>query len=51
MKYLGYANGWKEKPEEVVKCDHKLDVKYIDRCVREYSCPVCGYCYKVDSGD
>lgn len=54
MKYLGYANGWKEKPEEVIKCKelgHKKEYKTIGNCLQEVRCDICGYFYRVDSGD
>jgi len=54
MKDYGYANGWKETPVEVRACKtigHEKIIKTVGRCLTEYSCPVCGYVYKVDSSD
>lgn len=54
MENLGYANGWPSTPEIREKCynlGHKLVVKNIGRCLNEYTCPICKYSYKVDSGD
>lgn len=47
---LGYANGWTETPPVVEKCKHKHDRKKIGRCLTEYSCPICNFKFKVDSG-
>lgn len=57
MKDLGYANGWKETPEIVKKCNslRKQDVTHtgwcrrVGNCLHEYGCDVCGYFYLVDS--
>ena len=54
---LGYMNGWKETPDMVKKCrekghettSHKF--RTIGGTVQEYRCDLCGYKYKVDSGD
>ena len=54
---LGYMNGWKEIPDMVKKCrekghettSHKF--RTIGGTVQEYRCDLCGYKYKVDSGD
>jgi hypothetical protein len=56
MKNLGYANGWTETPEEVVKCNelgHRDQrwARNVGRCLTEYGCNECGYTYKIDSGD
>ncbi len=54
MTNLGYANGWVSTPEIRQKCkrlDHKLVEKNIGRCLNEYTCEICKYSYKVDSGD
>lgn len=54
MKDLSYANGWKETPEIVKKCEklgHKKEFKTIGRCLTEYYCHICDYKYKIDSGD
>ena len=49
LKDLGYANGWKEDPEIVKKCQHVKEVKNIGNCLNEYSCEICGFKFKVDS--
>jgi hypothetical protein len=51
---LGYANGWKETPDIVKKCEaknHKLESKKVGRGVTEYICHKCKYVYFVDSTD
>ncbi len=56
---LGWANSWSETPKIVEKCrelkhgEQGITTGYSDhyRCVSETYCPVCGYRYKVDSGD
>lgn len=51
---LGYANGWRETPDVVKACKvagHEKTIKNVGRCLTEYSCPVCGYKYLVDSSD
>lgn len=53
MKDLGYANNWDDTPDEVRKCRKKQHVKKtkeVGRCSIEYSCPICEFKYKVDSG-
>jgi hypothetical protein len=59
MKDLGYSNGWRETPTEVLECQedrkngkpHKGYIKNLGRCLNEYGCLTCGYKYIVDSGD
>ena len=55
IKDLGYANGWMGKvPEEVKKCrklKHPVSPKELGRSLNQYTCKVCGYAYKIDSGD
>ena len=52
---LGMMNGWgRNTPEIFKKCQkqkHKLTQKNIGRCLTEYTCPICGYSYEVDSSD
>lgn len=51
MKDLGYANGWRKQPEIVKNCTHVKDIKQNrSGSVTEFSCKICGYRYKVDSG-
>jgi hypothetical protein len=49
LKDLGYANGWKEDPEIVKKCQHVKEVKNIGNHLIEFRCEICGYKFKVDS--
>lgn len=54
FKYLGYANGWEETPEEVTDChgkEHKLNYISEPYCVTVYLCEKCKYYYRIDSGD
>jgi hypothetical protein len=54
MNDLGYANGWRDTPEEVQKCNDLGHRGYsINRgnCLNEYGCEICGYKYLVDSSD
>jgi hypothetical protein len=44
MKYLGWANGWKETPEIVLMCQ-ELGHNVFGRCKE------CGYYFNVDSSD
>jgi hypothetical protein len=51
---FGYANGWKEVPPYIKKCEelgHKKYSKNVGRCLTEYGCEICGYTYLVDSSD
>ena len=51
-KNLGYANGWKDTPEIVKKCEemgHKQYHRVVGNCDHEYGCVECGYSYSVDS--
>lgn len=57
-KDLGWANGWKDTPKEVLSCQQlKHIVKDVDvgppNCGLHHVvwCPQCGYVYHVDSGD
>lgn len=53
MSDLGYANGWRETPLLVEKCEaagHKTQEKTIARCLREVRCSICNYKFTVDSG-
>ena len=50
---LEYSNGWTNTPEIVIKCrllKHEIEIKNVSRCVTEYSCEICDYKYKIDSG-
>jgi hypothetical protein len=47
----GTANGWKEKPSIVEKCNHPKREKTIGRCLTEYTCDICKIRYEVDSSD
>ena len=54
MTSYGYANGWSVTPAPVQKCrdlHHVEEVKTVGRCVTEYSCPICGISYMIDSSD
>lgn len=54
MTDYGYANGWKKVPDKVKKCrelEHALNIIKINRCLNEYTCRICDYTYRVDSGD
>ena len=53
---LGWANGWKEDPEIIEKCNklgHKVGVEKHEREIsiftHEVTCAVCRYRYKYDS--
>lgn len=56
---LGWANGWKEKPAIVKRCQEQLghrpqeftpDAGIPYKCFTHYvRCDICGYRYKVDS--
>jgi hypothetical protein len=51
---FGYANGWKEVPPYIKKCEelgHKKYSKSVGRCLTECGCEICGYTYLVDSSD
>lgn len=54
MKDLGYANGWKETPDEIRICDilkHRQSSRKAGKCLTEYGCEKCEYKYLVDSSD
>ena len=54
FKFLGYANGWEEVPEEVIECnenDHEISHSYESNTVIVHLCEKCKFYYKVDSGD
>lgn len=55
MKDLGYLNSWYNNPPEIVtKCrdlGHNLIWENSGRCLYQCTCEICGYTYKVDSGD
>lgn len=55
---LGYANGWKEEPQQVKNCkaqNHPQRSQNLDPSHHGldtlYWCDVCGYQYHVDSSD
>jgi transcription elongation factor Elf1 len=53
---LGYANSWQgEKELEIIhNCrmkGHERETTKISRNAEEISCKICGYRYKIDSGD
>jgi hypothetical protein len=55
-KYLDWANGWSESPEEVIKCKelgHKTNNhSYSHRGLHNtVSCDICKYYYNYDSSD
>lgn len=52
MKYLGYANGWSDTPQEVLDATAKGYKTYWEgdnRGDNTYYCPEGGFYYKVDS--
>lgn len=52
IRDFGYANGWREPPREVKRCQdlgHKLEGRQIYACVIEHYCPICKIQYKIDS--
>ena len=51
LQDLGYANGWKDTPKIVKKCQHVVESKSEGRCLTRYTCKACGYTYLVDSSD
>lgn len=54
FKDLGFANGWRQVPKEVLQCrieKHSLKFESVGRCLTKYTCEICGYTYKVDSSD
>jgi len=51
MIYLDYMNSWKETPVIVQNCNHNPVVINISNTVVQHECPICGYFYRVDSGD
>lgn len=53
---LGYMNGWDQKnyPVEYLKCwveKHELTYRQVGRCDMEYTCPICGIKWNIDSSD
>lgn len=55
---LGYLNEWTEKglptPAIIQICrrmKHRTHFSIVSNCVTEHSCKICGYKYKIDSGD
>jgi hypothetical protein len=50
---LGYQNNWPDNTPEIIKnCFHQIEVFNTDfNCVREVQCLICGYKYRIDSGD
>lgn len=50
MSNLGTANGWRDTPAIVENCKHVHDSRKIGRCLTEYSCSICNFKFKVDSG-
>jgi hypothetical protein len=50
---LGYQNSWPDNTPEIVKnCRHPAEYYRTEYgCVREVRCVICGYKYKIDSGD
>lgn len=54
MKNLGWANGWRETPPEVIEAEkkgYKVTSVSCGHCVTEYVCEEGGWFYKVDSSD
>ena len=54
MKDLGYMNGWKETPKELIEAiakDYEIKEERIGPCLRKYTCEQGGFFYKVDSSD
>ena len=54
QKYLGYANGWSETPQEVREANrngYKFYQKETGRCETTYYCPEGGFYFRVDSSD
>lgn len=54
MKNLGYANGWKETPKELIEArakGYEIKEKKIGRCLHEYTCEKGGFKYRIDSSD
>jgi hypothetical protein len=52
---LGWMNLWTGNgPTEYQQCreqGHKLEMKRLPSCVKEYTCHECGIYWRVDSGD
>lgn len=54
---LGYQNGWLlggDKYKIVMACadsNHKRLSFSVSKSITEYQCDICGYKYRVDSGD
>jgi hypothetical protein len=51
---LGDANGWKNTPDIIEKCNklgHKKSYSNIGKSYEEIKCGICGYVYRVDSSD
>ena len=54
MKDLGYANGLKETPKELIEArakGYEITERKIGRCLHEYTCEQGGFYYRVDSSD
>jgi hypothetical protein len=55
-KHLGWANGWRDRPEELLKCiELKHERDYVAHDKRGFentaSCDICKIYYKYDSSD
>jgi hypothetical protein len=50
---LGYQNSWLDNTPKMVKdCFHQIEYLRTEYgCVREIRCLICGYKYRIDSGD
>jgi hypothetical protein len=53
-KFLGWANGWSENPEELEKCHHfshpYREISYSNRGLdHTVWCDICKFYYKYDS--
>ena len=55
MTDFGFKNNWHGiKPALVEHCEdmhHEKESREIGRSLTEYSCKICDYKYKIDSGD
>ena len=54
MKFLGWANGWKETPPEVLEAREKgypIVEVYSRNCTQRYECKELDFYYLTDSSD
>lgn len=53
LRFLGYANGWRQEPPAVARCRELGHVAHQTQLhgKTEASCPQCGYYYYIDESD